>query len=145
MRANEGLFVEAKFVTKAPVAPGKPERVILTHVDDVQEMEDRISERAQDAEDAANLILLSAEDEYIPPVLEPTFELSQRIQSAHEISDWRPVVARQAGGTKSAAQRPPACALTSSPAINSDSIACKLMAGGLNASTFIRNASTRHH
>lgn len=150
LRANEGLFIEAQFITQNG-------QVELVHPDDIQvppssedgmdEAFDALVEPSEEALEAAERMMLTGEDEYIPPVLEPTMALADRLQQAHRTNEWRPVVdLAPAKGARP--YRLPTLStdhVVKTHSINAESIAAKLMKGTLTPATFIHNASRRHH
>jgi hypothetical protein len=169
LKNNEGLFVEAKFVTM-PTQAGDAERVMLTNVDDIAIPdldEEEIAEAMGGSAEIADLIVEGGADEHIPPVLEPTQALSRRFQSAHRLREWQPVVAASEQAEASsirvdgASQMKPLliysapCAAAAgtrlstyagtAPHINAERIANKLMKGELNPASFLYNGSRLVH
>lgn len=141
LKANEGLFIEAQFVTESAVAPGETDEVALVHVDGEPDM-GYVTIPSESACVAAELLMVSGASEYVPPVLEPTPELHERFQLAHRKGEWRPVTngPTNVSATPSQTHKPRTLAST-----NSDTIARKLMLGSLTPVTFVRSASTRYH
>lgn len=110
LKANEGLFVEAQFVHVPSELPNTTERVYLTntpedYLDLCTEVEtskksnilgndSRLSALCGPGgplKEAFDEALEEALDEQIPPVLEPTEALAERLNIAEQ-GAWRPVV-----------------------------------------------------
>lgn len=137
LRPNEGLFIEAKFAT-IPTEDGDGKRVVLTHVDDplncnTVDEEDELLDEEPLLE--TELLIAIAEEDYVPPVLEPTYALNDRLQAAEVENEWQPV--RE--GRQTAAFE------VHMNQIDSESIARKLIQGALNPATFIKPPSNRIH
>ena len=78
LKANEGLFVEAHFVRAPAQESGRRDTIFLTNVPDEELGADELEEAT--ARSVPGGALKAAMAEVIPPVLEPTDTLMDRLQ-----------------------------------------------------------------